>query len=757
MKVSERPTNSCSWLLQKTLELDMGKAGAAVMTGMIVSFLLIIMSISYPSLVFSGRLEQYSGMGIQMAFGSAVVFCIVLSLLSTCPGVVGVAQGETAAVLGLATASIAEGVAPGRPDLILPTVMATIMCSSLLVAILFTLLGSFRLGNLIRFVPLPVMGGFLAGIGWLLSSGAVKTMTGLPLTLGSIAALVQPLMLLKWLPGLLSAVVLLVLQRNRPGVFNLFLVAVATVALFWLAAWLNGLSPSRLTADGWLLATGSNQSNWAPFEYVRALDSIDWLAVFHQLPQLGTLLIIALICVLMAASSLELLSGRDIDLNRELIAAGLGNLLCAAMGSLPGYHSLGASTLSQKMGTPLRSVGLVSGAICAVAYSLGVSFLVMLPKILVGTIVLYIAITLLIEWLYDTWFRLSRGDYFLLLLVFGCVSFVGLIKGVVIGVIAGLASFAFDYGRISIARQVGSSVNMRSNVVYSEAKNAILREHGKESYIVRLQGFIFFGTANRLLSRIRARMLEPGTVLHCVVLDFKNVFGLDSSAALSFLKLRQYAEHSGFMIGLSGLADQIDTSLRHAGIYEGNAPCVHKFDDLDHALEYCEKTIICAHMLSTDEDSYPVEELLKPAFPDPEKAKAFAAYLQSISLSKGDYLFRQGDDSDDLFFIESGWVAVVLEKPPATPLRINSMGPGTVVGEIGFFLERPRVDSAIAETEARVHQLTRKSLEIIRSESPELFIAFEGFIARMLAKRLNDMYRSIQIDQVTGTGPKYLH
>jgi SulP family sulfate permease len=84
--------------------------------------------------------------------------------------------------------------------------------------------------------------------------------------------------------------------------------------------------------------------------------------------------------VLMAASSLELLSGRDLDLNRELIAAGLGNFACAAMGSLPGYHSLAASTLSHKIGTPVRLVGLVSAMVCASAYGLGVSFLSVLPN-----------------------------------------------------------------------------------------------------------------------------------------------------------------------------------------------------------------------------------------------------------------------------------------------------------------------------------------------------------------------------------------
>lgn len=716
------------------------------MTGMIVSLLLIVMSISYPSLIFSGRLEEYSGAGIQMALFSAIVFCLVLSLLSTCPGVVGIAQGETAAVIGVATASIAEGyTSSGNPYQLLPTVMATVLVSSLLVAILFTLLGFFRLGNLIRFIPLPVMGGILAGVGWLLATGAFKSMTGLPFSILQLPDLFQPMVILKWMPGLLSALALMLLQHYRRSVFNLFCVLVVSVALFWLVASLLGVSQSTLGDNGWLMVWGNSQSNWVPFDYARFYSTIDWRAVFSQLPQLGTLLVIASISILMAASSLELLSRRDMDLNRELIAAGVGNFVCAATGSLPGYHSLGATTLSLRMGTPMRMVGLVGALVCAAAYTLGISFLSMLPKMLVGTVVLYVAVSLIKEWLYDTWFKLSRAEHFVLLLVFGCVCFIGLIKGVAAGLIAGLALFAFQYSRISVARQVGSSADFRSNVLYSEPIREVLSTRGQESYIMKLQGFIFFGTANGLLNQIRSRMRhsEP---LRCAVLDFTHVSGIDSSAALSFLKLRQYAESLGFTIALSGVRPEIENSLRIYGMYGGSPSCVHQFDDLDHALEFCEMSIISAHMPPAHDSIYPIGEQLRKAFPGEGEAEAFMKHLQHISLSEGDYLIRQGDGLDDLFFIESGRVAVILERSEAVPLRLNAMGPGTIVGEIAFFLGPPRSATLVVETDLTAYRLSRESLKAIRRSDPALSIAFHEFMARVLAERLIEADRLARHD-----------
>jgi sulfate permease, SulP family len=733
------------YLFHEASKSGPGTVWGTITTSLIVSLLLIIMSISYPSLIFAGELEKFSGMGIQMALLSATILCIVLTVFSTCPGAVGVAQGETAAVLGLAAASLTDGFTEsGNAHQLLPTVMATIVLSGLLVSLVFTLLGSFKLANLIRFIPLPVMGGFLAGVGWLLFSGAVKSLTGLPAFFTALPALLKPDMILRWLPGLISAVVLLLLQHYRRSVFNLIGIVIAIVTLFWLAVWLLGISPSALSRDGWLLVSTAGQGTWTPFDYAGMLTRVDWWAVFSQLSSLGTLSVIALIAVLMAASSLELLSRKDVDLNRELIAAGLGNFVCAAAGSLPGYHSLGASALARNLGTPVRAVGLLSALMCALTFSLGVSLLSFLPKVLVGTIVFFIALSLLTEWLYSTWFKLSRGDYSVLLLVFGCVSFVGLIKGVLIGLAAGVAMFAFEYSRISIARQVGSSVSIRSNVVYSEDKRTILNEHGGESYIVKLQGFLFFGTAHRLLNQVRSRMLDPAEgPLRCVVMDFNRVPGIDSTAAMSFIKLCRYAENTGFVLALTGLDPHINKSLEVAGIYKEFLHCLRKFEDLDHALEYCEKIIISEYMPRADEDDFPISEQLRQAFPDENQAAAFQKYLKPVTLPQGHHLIRQGDRSDDLFFIERGRVAVILEKPGTMAFRINSMGPGTVVGEIALFLGWQRSASVIAESEIKAHTLTRETLGRISKDDPDLVIAFQGFLVRMLAERLIDANRLI--------------
>jgi CRP-like cAMP-binding protein len=168
---------------------------------------------------------------------------------------------------------------------------------------------------------------------------------------------------------------------------------------------------------------------------------------------------------------------------------------------------------------------------------------------------------------------------------------------------------------------------------------------------------------------------------------------------------------------------------------------MQKFENLDYALEHCEKIILSAHLPQTDEEISPIAEQLRRIFADDRQAAAFEKHLRYVSLPKGNCLIRQGDDSDDLFFIERGRVAVVLQKADATSQRLNSMGPGTVVGETAFFLGSPRPASVITEAETAAYRLTRQSLDTVMMDDHNLAMVFQGFIVRMMAKRLIDVNR----------------
>ena len=149
-----------------------------VSAGALTGVLCVILSVSFAGLVFSGSLAPFIAVGIGMAMFGTMVHALSIASGSTYPGSVGGASSELA-ILAVVVASVAAlpGFEPSPREL-LATVVAIVTSASLTVGLVCYGLGKARLGNLVRYIPYPVMGGFIAGIGWLLLVGG----TGLTLS-----------------------------------------------------------------------------------------------------------------------------------------------------------------------------------------------------------------------------------------------------------------------------------------------------------------------------------------------------------------------------------------------------------------------------------------------------------------------------------------------------------------------------------------------------------------------------------------------
>src|SRR5690606_19541996 len=93
-------------------------------------------------------------------------------------------------------------------------------------------------------------------------------------------------------------------------------------------------------------------------------------------------------------------------------------------------------------------------------------------------------------------------------------------------------------------------------------------------------------------------------------------------------------------------------------------------------------------------------------------------YLEPRTIASGEHLIRQGEPSTDLFFVEQGRVTIQLEIPGRAPVRLRSMGAGTVVGEVALYLREPRSASVVAEEEVSAHRLTLDALDRMTKQTP---------------------------------------
>ncbi len=91
----------------------------------------------------------------------------------------------------------------------------------------------------------------------------------------------------------------------------------------------------------------------------------DWPLIFKQISTIGTIALVSAVSTLLNASGMELVAKQDVELNRELRSAGLALIIAGLGGGMVGFHTLGQSSLVNKLGASNRLVGLILAAICS--------------------------------------------------------------------------------------------------------------------------------------------------------------------------------------------------------------------------------------------------------------------------------------------------------------------------------------------------------------------------------------------------------
>src|SRR5690606_28389064 len=174
-------------------------------------------------------------------------------------------RGAAAAVLGLLALSVWAALRPGLPgEQKLLNVFIAIGVTTLVTGLFFLALGGLRLGNLVRFVPYPVVGGFLAGSGWLFIKGSLTVMVGSAWQAHDLAYLLAGTTSIRWLAGLALAAALYVATRHSRHSLAPLGVLAGSFVLFYLVLAGTGASVEQARAGGWLLGPFPEGILWQP-------------------------------------------------------------------------------------------------------------------------------------------------------------------------------------------------------------------------------------------------------------------------------------------------------------------------------------------------------------------------------------------------------------------------------------------------------------------------------------------------------------
>jgi SulP family sulfate permease len=728
-----------SVILGRELHPKLRTAINDVLGGGAASVLTITFGLSYSLLIFAGPLAPYLSYGVATTFISSAVLATVLALGSSIPFAIGGPDSSTAAMTGILASSLVERMAADSSASPLAPVLITLGFASILTGIVLCCCGVTRMGRAIRYVPYPVVGGFLGATGYLILSGGIRVITGYRLQFSTLDRFANPLTLSELAAACVMALALYLTWHRSRSPFGLPMILIGGVIAAHVVFWFAGVSPAEAQASGWTFQPPPHVSFMLPWS-TNEISHYPW----YTLPDLsGNLIAVVFVTAastLFNTAGIEVATHCEANLERELNVTGVANMLTGALGGYTGCISVSRTVLNFRGGGTGRLSGLTVAAISALMLAVAPALLGYMPKFVLGGLLIYLAADQLHRWIIESRRRLSMTEYLSLLTIITIIVQWGFIPGILSGVVIGCATFAFSAARIDSIKYNFDGSEYRSSLDRSRDDQAVLSAHGGKIQGLNLQSYLFFGSANRLYQHVKA-LLQRHPECRFLVFDFKLVTGVDSSAAYSFAQIKRTAHDQGIRLVLVHLPAAAEKALRSSEFISNDVSIVA---ELDHALEWCENEIIAQHQGLAQEEAS-LRDWFTQIMGNEHDAMALIHHCKRIEVEAGETIVRAGDAADSMHFILEGRVGIMIPASEHRTTRVRSLGRYTTIGEMGLVSRAPRSATIQAEVASILYVLSADRFEAIKNDDPALSHKLLTYFVSVMAERLSFANRTIAV------------
>ncbi len=629
-----------------------------------------------------------------------------------------------------------DGVEAGSVVLML-TLMGLI-CGLLQVAF-----GAVGLGRLIKYMPYPVVSGYLSGVGLIIILSQIPKLLGLPKEASLWAGLVSPSSW-QW-QGVIVGLVTVTVMAAAPRFTKAVPAAILALAAGVLAYFALGLAdPGLYTLAGNSLVVGPLGGSDASFGDAiagrwKAIGSLDYALLGKLLIPAATLAVLLSIDTLKTCVVLDALTRSRHDSNRELIGQGLGNLASAFVGGVPGAGQMGATLVNMSSGAQTRLSGLIEGALALVAFLILGAFIAWVPISALAGILIVIGIRMFDR----TSLHLLRSratilDFAVIVAVVVVALTVSLIAASGVGIALAIVLFIREQIRGSIVRGKAYGNQIHSKRVRLPDEMAILESRGDQTAIFELQGSLFFGTTDQLYTSLEPE-LKTRTY---IILDMRRVQSVDFTAVHMLEQIEAILHERGATLIFSHLPEQLPSGqdmrqyFDQVGLIKSERH-VRMFSELDEALEWVEERLIEEqHLERMLEKPLELREIDVFLGRKESTLAALEACMEKRTYKAGEKIFSQGDTGDELFLIRRGAVRIVLPLGNKQSHHLATFGRGDFFGEMAFLDPDPRSADALAFSDVDLFVLSRKRFDTLAEEHKRLAIGLVLSVARVLSTRL---------------------
>ncbi|WP_340267309.1 SulP family inorganic anion transporter [Sphingobium mellinum] len=440
-----------------------------------------------------------------------------------------------------------------------------LLIATLLAGLILIFAGAFRLGQVIKYIPHPVVTGFTAGIAVIIASSQVKDFLGLAIDtvpadfvpkweayLGAIATTSAATVAV----GVGALAIIIALRKLAPKLPG-FLIAVVVTSV--------AVALLKLPVD----TIGSRFPEIPPGLPMPSLPEMSLAKINAVLPSAFTIAFLAGIEALLSAVVADGMAGTRHRSNQELIGQGVANLGSALFGGLPATGAIARTATNIRSGAKTPVAGIMHAVFLLLFILFATDLMAYVPMAALAAILFMVAWGMSEYERFVALLRMPNSDRSVLLLTFGLTVLVDLTVAIGVGVT--LASLLF-MARMAEAVEVDTSNGKDIDLDSEDVHQRDTLPAGVE--VFRINGPFFFGVAGELLDTLRRLGESP----KAIILRMRLVPLLDASGVRTLEEFIEQARVAGARVILSGVQPQPRSMLERVHLGQGSEKLFYAAD-----------------------------------------------------------------------------------------------------------------------------------------------------------------------------------
>ncbi|HDQ00392.1 MAG TPA: cyclic nucleotide-binding domain-containing protein [bacterium] len=716
--------------------------------GLSSSIIALPLALAFGIVAFAPLGPEFASQGALACLYGAILTSFFASLFGGTPTqITGPTGPMSVMIAAMLTSQLqARSISTVTPGSEMNTIFTMVFFAVFLGGVVQVLLGLSGGGKLIKYIPYPVIAGFMNGVAMIIFLSQLKPFLGLTSSQAVIdvfTGAITP----SWVSMAVGAVTIIAvifgpkLIRGVPGAL---MGLIAGLLCFFIIGAI--FRSDLLVVEGNRFIIGNIPTD-IPRPVMAAnfigffseMDASVWMAVLIPAITLGML---GSIDSLLTSLVADVITKTRHNSRQELFGQGIGNMISSLFAGLPGAGSTVRTLANVQNGGRTR----LSGMICGLA--------VFLVLILFGKYARFIPYSVLAGILmvtssrmFDTWsFKLIKQKstwrgMVIVVLVAGVTVLVSLIVAVGIGVLITMILFIRDQVARSVIKNKFFGNQVHSKKIRTTEEMLHLQTVGDRIVLYKLDGSLFFGTSDGLMQEVEK---QSGNC-DVVILDFRLVKEIDLTGAQILRQVNDQLCGANKHLLLSYVSKTTDYDLDRVSAFLTEIKILDQigeeklFHDTDLALEWAENYVLHHDGLAaaTHERCIDIHKMDIFKYLNNDEINDISRILTHNDFSANDVIFQEGDQGDTMYLVSRGCVSIFFEVQKGKRLRrIASFGEGTFFGEMALLEQKPRSASAIADRDTELYTMTRHDFMELIEKSPNIATKVQLGIACELSSRL---------------------